>query len=344
VVAPLGSVTLIANVLFAPLLLGEKINRLGKIGWTFFNRNSFASEISSVCIIIIGSIISVWFASHDDKYYQLDEFFGLYLKPAFLIFALVIIVTIVVMAFALRYYNRLRLEALSSKANINQTLSLLEEGFVPPHCMIYCSISTDHGHIDTDNSSQQSQAMQLYQDLAIKMHRFLYPALSGIIGAQNVLFAKYPFWNAFSRKQIIDRWFVRCTAELLYGTVASGKMLFTHAPIYFVVLCLLTTIFFQIKYLNDGLRLFEASYVVPVFQTFWCIGSVASGLIFFVSKNTLLFVFVKHSLGGIRKYETWANDDVFPWNHSNCEWTFITVEKRCEHAGPSWPDYSEEDA
>lgn len=63
--------------------------------------------------------------------------------------------------------------------------------------------------------------------------------------------------------------------------MAGGKLLFVHLPTYMVIAALGITIFFQIKYLNDGLYLFEASYVVPVFQTFWCLGSVASGLVFF---------------------------------------------------------------
>jgi drug/metabolite transporter (DMT)-like permease len=54
IVAPLGSITLVANVFFSPYLLGEKISRL---------------EIKSTTIIITGSVISVWFASHEEVKY-----------------------------------------------------------------------------------------------------------------------------------------------------------------------------------------------------------------------------------------------------------------------------------
>ncbi|CEP01601.1 EamA domain-containing protein [Plasmodiophora brassicae] len=233
VIAPLGSVTLIANVFFAPLLLEETINR---------------REVLAVSIIIIGSVISVWFASHDDKLFGLDELFELYTKPRFLIFAVLIMGIICVMLSALEHYDRLRADAVTSqKASHAQLASLLDDG---------------HVHSDADLAPQLTPAMIFYQTRAVKIHRFLYPALSGIIGAQNVLFAK-------------------CTAELLYGSMAGGKLLFVHLPTYMVIAALGITIFFQIKYLNDGLYLFEASYVVPVFQTFWCLGSVASGLVFF---------------------------------------------------------------
>lgn len=46
-------------------------------------------------------------------------------------------------------------------------------------------------HSDADLAPQLTPAMIFYQTRAVKIHRFLYPALSGIIGAQNVLFAKW---------------------------------------------------------------------------------------------------------------------------------------------------------
>ena len=89
--------------------------------------NCFA-EIISVCLIITGSIISVWFAAHEDKSYQLDEFFALYWKPAFIAFAICTMAVVSLMVSAIRHYNRLRTQALMDIKGSNQTLSLLEEG------------------------------------------------------------------------------------------------------------------------------------------------------------------------------------------------------------------------
>jgi len=44
---------------------------------------------------------------------------------------------------------------------------------------------------------------------------------------------------------------------------------------------LFVTIFFQIRWLNSGLRRFDALYIVPVFQSFWILVSVISGMVFF---------------------------------------------------------------
>jgi hypothetical protein len=46
-------------------------------------------------------------------------------------------------------------------------------------------------------------------------------------------------------------------------------MLFAHWQTYFVLAGMGTTVFLQIKWLNEGLMRFAASYTVPVFMAFW---------------------------------------------------------------------------
>lgn len=41
------------------------------------------------------------------------------------------------------------------------------------------------------------------------------------------------------------------------------------------------TVFLQVRWLNEGLRRFDSSYIVPVFVSFWILLSVLSGMIFF---------------------------------------------------------------
>ena len=96
----------------------------------------------------------------------------------------------------------------------------------------------------------------------MKFHRFGYSAAAGIMGAQSVLFAK-------------------CTSTLFRATVSGEGVMFVYPGTYGVLLGLGVTIFFQIRWLNSGLRLFPALYVVPVFQSFWILVSVVSGMVFF---------------------------------------------------------------
>ena len=94
-------------------------------------------------------------------------------------------------------------------------------------------------------------------------HRFYYPALAGTIGAQSVLFAK-------------------CSVELLVNTFGPAHSnMFAEWPSYLVMACMFGSIFMQIHYLNEGLRRFSSTYSIPVFQAFWILVSVVSGLIYY---------------------------------------------------------------
>lgn len=105
-------------------------------------------------------------------------------------------------------------------------------------------------------------AAKKYEKVWTKYHRFGYSAAAGIMGAQSVLFAK-------------------CTSTLFRTMIIHGDIMFVHPGTYGVLVGLGITIFFQIRWLNSGLRLFPALYVVPVFQSFWILVSVISGMIFF---------------------------------------------------------------
>lgn len=95
-----------------------------------------------------------------------------------------------------------------------------------------------------------------------RFQRFIYPSISGSIGAQSVLYAK-------------------CVVELLINSFSGHGNLWVHFQTYLVTCCMFTTIMLQIKWLNDGLKKFDASYTVPVFTSFWILLSVISGLIFY---------------------------------------------------------------
>ena len=112
------------------------------------------------------------------------------------------------------------------------------------------------------------EAAKRYQ-AGMKYHRFGYAAAAGIMGAQSVLFAK-------------------CTSTLFRTMIAGEGIMFVYPGTYGVLLGLGVTIFFQIRWLNSGLRLFPALYVVPVFQSFWILVSVVSGMIFFQEYHGVL--------------------------------------------------------
>ena len=205
-VAPLGSLTLVSNILCAYLLLKERVTRY---------------DIMCTGLIIGGSTFAVAFGKKEEEAFSIDDLFSFFTRPAFIVYA-----TLVVL-FSIACYTRLhRLELLE-----------LEEG--------------------------KGSLAYLRQR---STHRFYYPALAGTIGAQSVLFAK-------------------CSMELLSNTWSpsspTARSMFWRWQTYLVLTCMFTSIFLQIKYLNEGLRRFSSTYSIPVFQAFWILISVVSGLIFY---------------------------------------------------------------
>ena len=74
--------------------------------------------------------------------------------------------------------------------------------------------------------------------------------------------------------------FAKCSVELIDNSF-NGDMMFMYYQSYFVIFCMFCTIFLQITWLNHGLRRFDSAYTVPVFQSFWIVVSVCSGMVFY---------------------------------------------------------------
>ncbi|KAJ0403944.1 hypothetical protein P43SY_009437 [Pythium insidiosum] len=94
-----------------------------------------------------------------------------------------------------------------------------------------------------------------------RIHPVIYPALSGIFGAQSVLFAK--------------------SAIELIKTTAGGSNQFATFGTYAITFSMFTCIFLQIHWLAHGLQSFDAVFVVPVFQCFFISVSIFGGGVYF---------------------------------------------------------------
>ncbi|GMF27286.1 unnamed protein product [Phytophthora lilii] len=94
-----------------------------------------------------------------------------------------------------------------------------------------------------------------------KLHSVSYPALSGIFGAQSVLFAK-------------------SMAELMKTTIEGDNQFVTFGA-YAITFSMLTCVFMQIHWLAHGLQKFDAVFVVPVFQCFFISVSIFGGGVYF---------------------------------------------------------------
>ena len=201
VIAPLGSLTLVSNSIFAPILLQEKIGY---------------REIIATILIVVGAAIAVSFGPHADVVYSVEQLFNFYTRGPFIAYALAIAIYMGVL-----YTSIKKMEMLET---INPT-------------------------------SPQYIKLRPY-------HRFAYASISGTVGAQSVLFAK-------------------CSVELIANSIQGKGMMFKYYQTYFVLSAMFCTIFLQIGWLNNGLRRFDSAYTVPVFQSFWIVISVCSGMVFY---------------------------------------------------------------
>jgi hypothetical protein len=95
-----------------------------------------------------------------------------------------------------------------------------------------------------------------------RLHRLSYAAVSGIFGAQSVLFAR--------------------TVDLLFvGSTRHGGFFLAYPGTYMVVFCLVSSIVLQLYWLNQGLARFESLYNVPIFTSTWIVGTVLGGGVFY---------------------------------------------------------------
>lgn len=199
IVAPLGAWTLVANVILAGWINGEKLTM---------------RDVGSTALIVAGCAISVATANHQDEIYTAQQLFDLYASPRFGIYMGTVVFVILCIYVAIRWMER---------------------------------VEAREGH-----SSPRWQRLQ-------KLHRLGYPLMSGITGAQSVLFAK-------------------TVVELFTGQfVHHDGVLFARWESYPVILGMAATLTLQVYWMNRSLARYDALISVPVFQASWIVVGVVGG-------------------------------------------------------------------
>lgn len=192
---------MVANVVFASLILKEKFSRVDATG--------------TACVIV-GITIVATFANKQGDCYTLDELIQLYGKPFFIVYVVIMVLSSSGLYAFIKFLEKLKL--------------------------------------------QRGTSSPSYKRFA-RIHPVCYPALSGVFGAQSVLFAK-------------------SVAELI-KTTAEGDNQFVKIGTYMIALCMFSCIFLQIHWLASGLQSFDAVFIVPVFQCFFISISIFGGGVYF---------------------------------------------------------------
>ncbi len=185
VIAPLGSLTMVANSFIAPYMHGESLHK---------------QVLTSTLVILFGCFVSVSAASHQNDICGVDALFDLYKSTKFYIYVSAISFTIILGVFAANRCEK----------------------------------------IEKEKGKESREYLEVF-----KFHRFIYAAISGIFGAQSVVFAKS-----------ID--------VLLVSSIRGDKIFLAYPATYMVLAGLVLCIVMQLYWLNLGLARFESLYNVPV--------------------------------------------------------------------------------
>jgi len=206
--------------------------------------------------------------------------YGLFARLPFIIYALLVILYVCVFLAFLQNMEEIELQIKAEKIDIDEIDEPSQPQPQTDHTTAV-TVDTSKTHVSaffgrlSKFSSKQTpvphQPLQRSSILAFRRlrtyQRFAYPSISGAAGAFSVLFAKC---------------FIR-----LFQNLINGENVFLHYQTYLVLAGLGASIFFQIRWLNDGLLRFDASYTVPVFTAFWILLSATSGLIFYQEYSTM---------------------------------------------------------
>lgn len=253
IVAPIGSITLVTNVLFARFGLHEELTRMDVIG---------------TALVIVGSVLSVAFGNHESKEYTLDQLKELYQATGFIVYIVLMVIALVVMYIAAKKLEPMKTELVEYAKRFERTLSKDfcdedEEDSDEEHQLMKRESDDELDKerlLLLDSKDKIRELSERYKPFE-KIHPFLLCALSGVFGAQSVLFAK-------------------TNAEMMDVSFRGNNQYDQFLP-YLFLPTMLFFIFSQLHWMAVALKNFDALYVVPVFQCFFIIVSTLGGAVFF---------------------------------------------------------------
>lgn len=249
VIMPAGAISLGINPLFASLWLGEKFT---------------VADIKGTALIIAGAAgVACSYAilgTVSDHEYTLAQLLELYSRPVMFAYALIIVGAIRYLSTLMRRYERLRSIAIKRNNDEDDLDSRTGDGCASSlELGLARAESSSGGSISTGDKAGEFEST-LYAEVA-QWHPLTYGALSGIFGAQSVLFAK-------------------STVELVATSLREANQ-FGNPCAFGVVACMLLSIAGQTHYLAEGLKHFDALIIVPVFQCFLITFSILGGATYF---------------------------------------------------------------
>ena len=137
IISCMGSLTLVLNMILAPIIVGESVS---------------VKDFVVNVIVIIGTLISVWFGPHDTPAYDLDDLTGLLHESSFLMYQGIFCIWLV--------------------------------------CLLLVWLDLRNNNNDSEEEDSKVLLSSLDQLTRQRLLRFSYPALAGTIGGLTAAYAK----------------------------------------------------------------------------------------------------------------------------------------------------------
>ena len=166
-VAPIGSVSLIANMGFARLLLGESVSK---------------RDLVATALIMAGGALSVAVGDHSSPSMQLSDFLSLFLSPAGLGYCVLAVALCVALSVLVRWLHDLRLSMVSRQRRLSMNARLISPALAAP--------LSAKAAVSTARAQQELSVLTRRYSPWERWHPFLCCALAGLFGAVSELFGK----------------------------------------------------------------------------------------------------------------------------------------------------------
>ena len=277
--APLGSLTMLTNLLVAPCIVkSEKLTR-----W----------DLICTSIIFTGVCISILFGSKSSTSYTLKELVDLYQQLPVMILGFIYLILGIIVYFIYNRYSKREHELLLSVEdpilndisilqgdNVNDTVNSTSSSYhynskakkLENNGLIMLDDDDDHNNIVDPLDKMIDESIDIYDDLYeqqiennidYKLLKFLLPTCAGMLGSCSALCGK-------------------SLAELFTEILDNHDMSILHKiPPYLILVSMIFFLITQVRVLNAGLRIASALYIVPIYQVMWSILNITMGMVYF---------------------------------------------------------------
>ena len=216
----------------------------------FLQERMSRRDTIGTCLVFAGTTTSVIFANRKTPAYAVDELVRNLLEPTFFIWSSFIMLALIAGAVTIR---KLKRQAIERHPELTQ----------PGRQR---SNSLDDAEAAIAGSELEAPRTQLHRSELLEFlrsyHAVLYAGCAGLAGGQAVSFAK-------------------AAVEIVKSAAWGGTDEFISGPgPWLIILATVVMVGVQFHFLNEGLRLFDALSIIPVYQASWIFCGVMGGFVF----------------------------------------------------------------